>query len=315
MKPFTTFLFFIVTATAVCAQTVYTAGMAGYWRMKNSAEISEINSLLRIVPDERCAFTGSFKRNQQEPLEITGMLYEGNQMTAVINSPGNLKSIYIGKFLPDGSIQGTYFSSGCASGTFVWEKVCDDAGNPLKGYQTPCVAAPVYTTQMVKQVQQIPEKTQFTGEPRNENLPLVQGDNNIPPDAVFTGHIDWEEESVTYRTVEVATPVQVPVPTEVFKYTEVAKNAEPVIYTIKPDAGAKKGLDVCDAGTAKPGGVKGPVEKGKTVKEKGKVYHIVGKGETMYSIASQYNITIEQLAAINGKDCERLYKGERLRVK
>ncbi|OWY19959.1 LysM domain-containing protein [Sphingobacteriales bacterium UPWRP_1] len=315
MKSISTFFLVLFTLSAINAQTVYTVGMAGYWRMKNSAEISEINSLLRILPDERCAFTGTFKRNQQETLEITGMLYEGNLMTAVINAPGNLKSIYTGKFQPDGSIQGTYFSANCVTGTFLWEKVCDDAGKPLKGYQTPCIQQPVYTTQMVKQVQQVAEKTQFTGEPRNENLPLVQGDTNIPPDAVFTGHIDWEEEGITYRTVEVATPVQVPVPAEMFKYTETAKTAEPVIVFSKPDTGEKKGLDVCDTGTTNPGAPKGPVEKGKTVKEAGKVYHIVGKGETMYSITKLYNITIEQLAALNGKNCERLYKGERLRVK
>ncbi len=42
--------------------------------------------------------------------------------------------------------------------------------------------------------------------------------------------------------------------------------------------------------------------------------HIVKKGDTMYSIAKKYNISIDELKKINKKSNENLYLGEKLRV-
>lgn len=302
---------FVLSQETLLAQV---NNLSGYWRMKNSAELSEINSLLRIQPEDNFSFTATFKRESTQSIELAGIMYDGNQMNAIENTTSKYKSIYSGKLQPDGTIQGTYFSANRTKGIFIWEKVCNDAGQPLNGYQTPCVQTPAYTTKMVTEVQQVPKTIVLAGEPRNENIPLGQPDTYIPPDAVYTGKIALDAQ-VVYQNVTVQTPVQVAVPNEMFKYTETSGAVEPITRFTAGANNEKLPLDICDTGTINPNAPKGKVEKGKTVKENGMVYHIVGKGETMYSISGQYGITIQQLADLNQKDCERLYKGEKLRVK
>ena len=45
------------------------------------------------------------------------------------------------------------------------------------------------------------------------------------------------------------------------------------------------------------------------------INHKVGKGETMSTIASKYNMTTDELMALNGKSSERVRRGETLKVK
>ena len=68
-----------------------------------------------------------------------------------------------------------------------------------------------------------------------------------------------------------------------------------------------------------PGGLTPTTEEyitGRTASgEQRTITHKVGKGETLSSIASQYNMTTDELMALNGKSNERVRRGESLKVK
>ncbi|GEM_PF-1977711 len=316
-----TFFFMIVllviTQAALVAQQTNVKGLEGYWRMKNAAELTENNSLMLLLAQTDVAFVGTFKRTETQTSELTGLIYEGNIVTAVENSSLPQKNVYSGKIMPNGTIVGTFYSAATnITGEFMWERVCDGGGNPVNGYATPCVQMQTYTTRTVKELRQVPDTTVWVGEPRNENIPLLQGSDYIPPGAIYAGHINLDA-MVTYRTVEVEVPIAEPV-TGMFKYNDeqIIKGTVMPVTTFSPDPNKpKKGLEICDPGTANPNAPKTPAEKGITVKEGSNTYHIVGKGETMYAIAKHYGTTIEQLAELNGKECERINIGEKLRVK
>lgn len=296
--------FILLSLTFSFSQSSVSQSLAGYWKMNNTG------TLLKIVPNEGCAFTASFKENAQQHL-LKGMFYDGQVLSMVENSTDAKKYVYTGRVENEGFINGNYYAPNCQYGVFSWIKVCDEYGNPLivDGQEmSPCVAqargiseaTTMTTTQRVRQ--KVVEKTEYVGEPRNESLPLVETTSFIPDGAIYVGNIGLQEK-VTYREVEVEVPVAQP---EVCLPKTETSNERGL--------GEKKKFSVCDAGTTNPTGARTVVIPGKKVVEAGIVYHIVGQGETMFSIAKRYGLTVQKLAEINGKDCEHLIANERLRV-
>lgn len=291
------------------AQGTNNQSLSGYWRMNNGGNANA--NLLKIVPSKSCSLTASFKENGKVRT-LTGMFYENRYLSLVENTTNENKLVYTGEMLQNGVISGNYYAPNCQYGTFSWLKVCDELGSPLiiDGEEIlPCVeqtrgiseqTKTITTTKKV--VQQVVDKTEYVGEPRNENLPLAQTTNFIPDGALFAGNIGLSEK-VTYRTVEVEVPVEQPA---------VCIPKEETV-TVRGEI-IKKKFSICDAGTTNPTGERGIVIPGKKVVEDGITYHIVGKGETMFSIAKQYKLTVLALAELNGKDCEHLVVNERLRV-
>jgi LysM repeat protein len=296
--------FILLSLPLLFSQNTVSQSLAGYWKMNSTG------TLLKIVPNEGCAFTASFKENAQQH-QLTGMFYDGQVFSMVENSTDAKKFVYTGRLENEGFINGNYYASNCQYGVFSWIKVCDEYGNPLivDGEEmSPCVAqargvaeaTTMTTTQRVRQ--KVVEKTEYVGEPRNESLPLVETTSFIPDGAIYVGNIGLQEK-VTYREVEVEVPV-----------------AQPEVCLPKTETsnergfGGKKKFSVCDAGTTNPTGTRAVVIPGKKVEENGTIYHIVGQGETMFSIAKRYGITVQKLAEINEKDCEHLLAKEKLRV-
>ncbi len=300
---------YIGSVAALSAQTTGTQSLSGFWRM--SSDKMETGILLKIVPTENCAFTASFTKDMQVHY-LTGMLYEEKYMSLVENTPENQHAVYTGTLFADGSLKGKYYAPDCQYGSFSWIKVCDELGQPLviEGEEIlPCVAqqqsrgmATETKMVMTKKVVRVVDRKEYVGEPRNENLPLVETGAYIPEGAIFAGNIDLLE-NITYKTVE----IEVPVPQPVVCLPKDSLVMERGILTTKK-------FTVCDPGTTNPTGVRGIVIPGKKVVENGITYHIVGQGETMFSISKRYKITVLELAELNGKDCEHLIANERLRV-
>jgi hypothetical protein len=297
------------------AQTAKAKKLAGYWQMTNTAFPTNEASLLRIISTDDCAFNVTYKDGREER-QLSGMLYETDLVSAVENSNEAQKNVYTGQLLADGTIQGYYFSSTCGLGEFVWTKVCDEMGRNLSDTNVPCLQdKPVkYTiqTKIVKKMVPVEEEVSYVGETRNEAIPLATT-TTIPSDAVYVGAIETEKK-ITYKEVEVEETVQEPV---YYQYEETVTNDnyEPEAVIPANSPAPKKKLQVCDIGTPNPNAPKRPIVRGKTVKENGNTYHIVGAGETMFLITKLYGISIQELAELNNKDCERVFVGEKLRVK
>lgn len=301
---------FVGSIMALSAQNPSSQPLAGFWRM--SSDKMETGTLLKVIPTENCAFTASFTKDMQIHY-LTGMLYDEKYVSLVENIETAKNLVYTGALFADGSIKGKYYSPDCEHGNFSWIKVCDELGQPLviEGEEVlPCVAqqnqsrgmATETKMVMTKKVVKVVDRKEYVGEPRNENLPLVETSAYIPEGAIFAGNIDLEEK-VTYRTVE----IEVPVPQPVVCLPKDTVVMERGVLTTKK-------FTVCDPGTTNPTGIRGVVIPGKKVVENGITYHIVGQGETMFSIAKRYKITVLELAELNGKDCEHLIANERLRV-
>lgn len=301
---------FVGVITVTSAQMANSQSLAGFWRMSNDK--METGILLKIIPTENCAFTASFTKDMQVHY-LTGMLYEEKYVSLVENAAEGKNVVYTGELLSEGDMKGKYYSPDCQYGSFSWIKVCDELGQPLiiEGEEVlPCVAqqnqsrgmATETKMVMTKKVVKVVDRKEYVGEPRNENLPLVETSAYIPEGAIFAGNIDLTEK-VTYKTVEIEVPV-----------------LQPVVCLPKDSVVMERGVlttkkfTICDPGTTNPTGIRGVVIPGKKVVENGITYHIVGQGETMFSIAKRYKITVLELAELNGKDCEHLIANEHLRV-
>lgn len=298
----------------VYSQSYGVKALSGYWKMQN-----EMNTMLKVSPSGGCGFNASLLENGVRK-EFTGNLYEETYLSMVENGNNSRKMIYTGRMNEEGQIYGKFYSPDCRYGDFIWVKICDEYGNPLaiEGAELiPCAETPatamtipsaqtqtrglgtMITTQ--KQVQQVVERTEYVGEPRNENLPLAETVRDVPPGAIYAGNIGLTEK-VIYKTVEVEVPVEV----------------VPVVCEPQQQDGTRGltsgGFSFCDPGSINPVKTRSVAIPGKEVNENGTTYHIVGKLETMYSISKRYNLTIVELAELNGKDCEHLMEGEKLRV-
>jgi LysM repeat protein len=162
--------------------------------------------------------------------------------------------------------------------------------------------------------------------PFDPNIPMASAYNGN--DAIFAGKIEGSTKTVyetktriipIYAEPKVETPKEEPKPAPKYEFkkyemaTAAATNmpiakAEP---TPIPEKAIKK-MDVCDV--AVPGIKPDYVVRGKKVSDKTGDYHIVGHGETMYTIAKYYNVTVANLGEWNDKPCERLRQGEKLRI-
>ncbi len=285
--------------------------LSGYWKMRNTTE-----SIMKIVPSTGCSFKASFLENGLKK-EFSGILYEETYLSIVEETNNPLKMVYTGRLNEEGQIYGKSYSPECRYGDFIWVKICDEYGSPLavEGEEfVPCgvpsfsEATPRITqtrgmtpTTMVtqKQTQQVVERTEYVGEPRNENIPLAETVSEVPPGAIYTGNIGLAEK-VIYRTVEVEVPLAL----------------EPQVCEPLQETSTRGGssFSFCDPGSLNPVAFRSVPTPGKEIRENGITYHIVGKQETMYTISRRYKLSIEALAALNGKDCEHLIEGERLRV-
>jgi LysM domain len=165
--------------------------------------------------------------------------------------------------------------------------------------------------------------------PFDPSLPIA--DTYDGTDAIYVGKIEGgfktEYETRTriipiFAEPEAPKPVVIaeapkPAPKYEFKKYEMATAAASTMPAAKPAPSpipekAIKKIDICDATT--PGIKPDYVERGKKVSDKTGDFHIVGHGETMYTISRYYKITTENLIEWNGKQCEHLRQGEKLRI-
>ncbi len=322
------------------AQSEQALSLAGYWRMTNLALSNEDINYLKITPFEDGKFKAAYTLNG-ELKELIGSIYEIDLINA---SEMSGKNTYNGQLSADGTINGFYSTKTTNLGSFTWVKVCNDDGLALNGYDLPCVTKEITrgtTTRMVKKLIQVEERTAHSGEVRDENIPLAQTVSEIPEGAILVGHIDLDE-MVTYKTVEIEVPEEVPtessidVPVKKTKASSSTSSAKKKV--IKSDAAAKKSytipanqtksydaassadfdipkFTVCDQGASDPSAKLAAMVRGTTEMDNGHTYHIVGAGETMTAICKIYGITIMELAERNKKECERIFVGEKLMIK
>ncbi len=284
---------------------------SGYWKMKNT-----VNTLVRIVPEGGCVYRMSYSENGLAR-KFIGTLYNDTYFSFAEENGNALKMIYTGRLNEGNNITGKFFSPECKYGDILWVKVCDDYGNPLgtigEEYIS-CVTEPSENRVSLrgeakkntasfsqKEVTRVLDRIEYVGEPRNELLPLAETLSEVPPGAILVGNIGLEERPI-YRTIETETPIVVSTTPEV---------CEPVSGKSPAD---KKKFFYCDEGSLNPMAQRAIPTPGRKIVESGIVYHIVGKNETMFSISRKYGLTIEGLASLNGKDCEHLKEGEKIRV-
>lgn len=298
--------FFSSVATA---QHLEPKQLEGYWRQRmdivsdgtvrgagNDDPIAAC--LLKITTTNGNDFSGNFEQCGYDRY-LTGTLYNGKLFNAVLYGNSGEKYVYCGKVTPEGKLVGNYFTPNCLLyGDFEWEKVKVEQ----ESFKN------TYVLRDGMNAQELTEANGWHVIDNRDALVVTTAPPTLLPDA------PWKETVPVYTppSPEPAPEVMAR-PVEVAKYSVVTSPAK----TTKPQPivqEATKKMDICD-NTADPNAVHTRAKThGRKVVENGKTYHLVGKGETMFCIASHYKMSIEQLAELNDKLCEHLKEGEKLLV-
>ena len=197
------------------AQNVTPQTLAGFWRISNTADSKPVSTFLRITPFRDNLFTGSYLSNGDE-INLSGSIFDSKQIYAIEGADQDKNFTFDGSVQSDYTITGNYLESNMVTGQFVWEKVCDELGNAIDLNAPPCLEKTTTfktETRMVKKLIQVADTTVRSGEMRDENIPLAEIFQDLPADAIITGHIGYDE-TVSYKTVEIEVPEQVVVTQE-----------------------------------------------------------------------------------------------------
>ena len=305
--------------------------------------------LLKITPKDNGEFDGEFTQCNQEKY-IAGSLYNNRLMNAVVYANEGQKYVYTGRVTPNGTIKGNYFTPSCLYGEFELEKVLEQPASaspadenmedapmptpiPKGSGNTKQAAASEYkvATNNNPNARKIGERVESyqvektvlidDTHPFDPNIPMAQAYNGT--DALYVGNFAGSYKTV-YETETRVIPIYAdpePVvesvkeaPKYEFKKYEMAtaatSAASPTAMPI-PEKAIKK-IDICDSTV--PGIKPDYVERGKKISNATGDFHIVGHGETMYTISRYYGISISNLIEWNEKNCEHLRQGEKLRI-
>ena len=212
----------IISTLAFCfaisfaqAQNATPQTLAGFWRISNTADSKPVSTFLRITPLRDNLFTGSYLSNGNE-INLSGSIFDSKQIYAIEGADQEKNFTFDGAVQSDYTISGNYLESNMVTGQFVWEKVCDELGNAIDLNAPPCLEKTMTfktETRMVKKLIQVAETSTSGGEMRDENIPLAETFQDLPADAIITGHIGYDE-TVSYKTVEIEVPEQVVVAQE-----------------------------------------------------------------------------------------------------
>jgi LysM repeat protein len=156
-----------------------------------------------------------------------------------------------------------------------------------------------------------------------EEVQVAVSDENITENMVAKKSETVKTKAKSNTTAVKETPKKAPVKVNVEtagnSLKSSATTANVPTKTVKsyeePSTVAKPKFNSCDVGTSNPSEKIASMVRGTTLNEGGRTYHLVGSGETMTAICKMYDISIDKLASLNKKDCERIYVGEKLLVK
>ena len=223
------------------AQNATPESLAGFWRISNTADSKPVSTFLRITPLRDNLFTGSYLSNSNE-INLSGSIFDSKQIYAIEGADQEKNFTFDGSVQSDYTITGNYLESNMVTGQFVWEKVCDELGNAIDLNAPPCLEKTTTfrtETRMVKKLIQVADTTVRGGEMRDENIPLAETFQDLPADAIITGHIGYDE-TVSYKTVEIEVPEQIVVAQETESQNIFSSAQTAVAETTKGKIAAKE---------------------------------------------------------------------------